>query len=74
MKHEIVVLPYGTIDIEADPLTTKLIIIELENINATNFIIGNGYGVDHLECPAPKIISTRLSVTVTGIRERQDKL
>ena len=61
-------IPDGTIDIEADPLTTKLIIIELENIDATNFIIGNGYDVDHLECPAPKIPITRLSVTVPGRR------
>ena len=74
VKHEIVVLPDGTIDIEADPLTTKLIIIEQENIKATNFIIDNGYAGDQLECPAPNIPSKILSVTVPGIQEKQDKL
>ena len=74
MKHNIVVLPYGTIDIEADPLTTKLIIIQKENIEETNFLIANGYGGDHLECHAPKIPSTRLGVNVPGKQERQDKL
>ena len=74
MKHEIVVLPDGTVDIELDPLTTKLISIEQENIKATNFIIDNGYDGDQSECPALKIPSTRLSVTVPGSRERQDKI
>ena len=74
VKHEIVVLPDGTVDIELDPLTTKLIIIEQENIETTNFLIADGYDSDQLECPAPKIPSTRLSVTVPGSRERQDEL
>ena len=74
MKHDIVVLTDGTIDIESDPLTTKLISIDQENIEATNFLIADGYDGDQLECPTPKITSTRLSVTVHCIRERQDKL
>ena len=74
MKHDIVVLPDGTIDIEADPLTTKLIIIEQENIKATNFLIANGYAGDQLEYPAPKIPSKILSVTVPGSCEMQDEL
>ena len=55
-------------------MTTKLISIYQENIEATNFLIANGYDGDQLECPAPKIPSKRLSVIVTGIRESQDKL
>ena len=74
MKHKILVLPDGTIYIEAEPLTNKIISIEQENIEATNFLIANGYDGDQLEFPAPNIPSTRLSVTVTGSRKRQDKL
>ena len=66
-------LPDETIDIEAHPLTTKLIIIEQENMEATNFLIANGYDGDQLECPAPSIPSTILGVNVPGIRETQDK-
>ena len=74
VKHEIVVLRDGTIGIEADPFTNKLISIEKENNEATYFLIANGYDGDQLECPAPKIPRTRLSVTVTGSRQRKYKL
>ena len=67
-------IPNVTIDIEADPLTNKIISIDQENIEATNFLVANGYYGDQLECTTPNIPSTRLSVTVPGSWERQDKL
>ena len=60
------VIPNGTNDIEAYPLTNKIISIKQENIEATNFLIANGYDGDQLECTTPNIPSTRLSVTVPG--------
>ena len=43
MKHEIVILEYGTIDVDADPLTEEPLKIKRENTDCIEFLNEVGF-------------------------------
>ena len=76
VKHEVVVLADGTIDLEADPLALVLMRYENENKEAVAKIIQLGGTGNYLLKEVPKLIAQRkkIAVTVPNTRERQDAL
>ena len=76
VKHEIVLLEDGTIDIDADPLTEKLIAIERANKEAVDFLTKCGYDGEQFRKSAPviEIAKLKIAVTVPLTREHQDLL
>ena len=76
VKHEVVELPDGTIDVDADPLSSKLLSIEKLNRDAVSFLIANGYGGKEFEKCAPRQHRSQKNIAVTAplSRERQDVL
>ena len=76
MKHEVLELPDGTLDVDADPLTSKLLQIERLNRAAVSFLVANGYdGTVFSKCAPRQHRSQRnIAVTAPRSRERQDRL
>ena len=76
VKHEVVIEVDGTIDIDSDRLSTKLISIEDLNRKATNLLDMNSLKGDVLRKSAPRQDLSRrnTAVTVAQSRERQDLL
>ena len=76
LKHEVVLRPDGSIDLDADPQLTILIEIEKENKEAVAKINELGGDGKHLSIDAPKLSAQRkkIAVTVPNTRERQDAL
>lgn len=74
MKHEIVQLPDGRIDVDADPLSMKLLEIESLNKQAVLFLNSSGYDGNEFERLAPRKKKSNICVTVPLSRERQDAL
>ena len=73
MKNEVATLPYGTIDIDADPLRTKLINIEDLNKEATDLPFLHGLNGSVSWKTAPRLDQSKMktAVTVPLSRERQ---
>ena len=76
VKHEVVLRPDGSIDLDADPQSTILIEIEKENKEAVAKINQLGGDGKHLSIDAPKLSAHRkkIAVTVPNTRERQDAI
>ena len=76
VKHEVLELPDGTLDVDADPLTSKLLQIERLNRAAVSFLVANGYdGTVFSKCAPRQHRSQRnIAVTAPRSRERQDRL
>ena len=76
VKHEVVLLADGTIDLDADPQSTILIEFEKENKEAVAKINQLGGDGKHLSIEAPKLSAHRkkIAVTVPNTRERQDAI
>lgn len=76
VKQEVLELPDGTIDVDADPLTSKLLSIERLNRDAVSFLVANGYGGEEFEKCAPLQHRSQKNIAVTAplSRERQDVL
>jgi hypothetical protein len=76
VKHEVVLLADGTIDLDADPQSTILIEFEKENKEAVARINQLGGDGKHLSIEAPKLSAHRkkIAVTVPNTRERQDAI
>ena len=76
VKHEIVTLEDGTIDVDADPLAVKLLEIEDLNSRSTSFLDLNGLKGSILKISAPRLdkSKTMIGVTAPQSRARQDLL
>ena len=76
VKHELVVLADGTIDLDADPLTETLLSIERSNKNAVDFLNKLGFDGEQFRKCAPSVAIAKLNtaVTVPQTRERQNVL
>ena len=76
VKHEVVVLADGLIDLEADPLAHVLMRYENENKEAVAKINELGAAGNYLLKKAPKLTAQRkkIAVTVPNTHERQDAL
>ena len=75
VKHEVVVLDDGTIDIDADPTTVVLMEFEKENKQAVCVLNNNGFDGSQLAICPPKISAEKkIAVTVPGSIERQELL
>ena len=78
VKHVIVIPEDGTIDVDADPLTEKLLKIKRENRECIEFL--NKFGLDgsqffhHLPVLDLTKEGNHIAVTVPLSRERQDAL
>jgi len=76
VKHEVVELPDGTLDVDADPLTSKLLQIERLNMAAVSFLVANNYDGTAFSKRAPRQHRSQMNIAVTAprSRERQDRL
>ena len=78
MKHEILILEYVTIDVDADPLTEKLFNIKRDNTECIEFLNEVGFDGSQFFHHLPVLDLTkegnRIAVTVPLSRERQDAL
>ncbi|OEU17850.1 hypothetical protein FRACYDRAFT_238278 [Fragilariopsis cylindrus CCMP1102] len=76
VKHEVVVLADGTIDLEGDPLSHLLMKYEQENKAAVAKINQYGGSGNYLLKEAPRLSAQRKKIAVTApmSRERQDLL
>ena len=76
VKHHIVVLADGTIDVDADPLTKTPLSMERSNMGAVDFLNEMGYDGEKFRKRAPTINIAKLNtcVTLPQTRERQDAL
>ena len=76
VKHEVVMEEDGTINVDADPLTNKLLEIEDLNKNATELLMAHGLNGKVLRRSAPRnlISASKTKVTAPQSRERQDLL
>ena len=76
VKHEIVMHEDGTIDVDADPLSVKL--LEIEGVNKTSIALLDLHGLDGsvFKICAPRLdkAKTNVGVTVPQSRARQDLL
>ena len=71
VKHEIVVTEDGAIDIDADPLSTKLLQIENQNKRATELLQLNGYNRSALMKLAPRLDLCKIKTCVTDPNSRE---
>jgi hypothetical protein len=74
VRHEIVVDQEGTIDVDADPLTTKLLQIETLNKAACQVLKDHGCNTEPFRKDAPRAKIAAVAVTVPHTKERQDLL
>ena len=76
VKHEVVILPNGEIDYDADPQTKELLEKESRNKEAVIVLNENGFDGNRFLKKAPKLDQSKLpmNVTVPGTRARQDLL
>ena len=76
VKHEVVELPDRIIDLEADPLTEKLLQIERLNKVSVCYLSSNGFNGSVFKKIAPRQNKLKRNVAVSApySRERQDIL
>ena len=78
LKHESVILEYGTINVDADPLTENLRKIKIENIDCIEFLNEVGFDGSQLFHHLPVLDLTKegnwIAVTFPLSRARQDAL
>ena len=78
MKHEIVILEDGTIDVDSDPLTEKLLKIKRQNTECIEFLNEVGFDGSQFFHYLPVLNLTKegnwIAVTVPLIRAQQDEL
>jgi len=76
VRHEVVTLPDGTIDVDIDPLSTKLVSIEDLNKKATDLLSMHGLNGSLFRKKSPRLDQLKMNtaVTVPLSRERQDLL
>ena len=76
VKHEIVTCEDGTIDVDADPLSAKLLEIEDLNSRSTALLDLHGFDGKALKISAPRLDKSKTMIRVTApqSRQRQDLL
>ena len=75
VKHEVIVLESGVVDIDADPLTTTLLNLQKQNQDAVDFLNKTDCDGNQFLQDAPmKRMTQKIAVTVPHSRERQDAL
>jgi len=76
VRHEAVTLPDGTIDVDIDPLSTKLVNIEDLNKKAADLLSMHGLNGSVFWKKAPRLDQLKMNtaVTVPLSREQQDLL
>ena len=76
VKHELVMDVDGTINVDADPLSDKLLKIEEMNKEATSLLNRHGLDGDILKISAPRVDKSKAAIGVTApkSRARQDLL
>ena len=70
VKHEIITDTNGVIDVDADPLSVKLLQIEDMNKRSTDLLNLHGLDGDILKTSAPRLDKSKTSVSVTAPRSR----
>merc|ERR1711971_509147 len=65
VKHEIVVLEDGTIDVDADPMTEVLLKYEEENEKAVRKLNAFGFNGNEFLKKAPKVDTSKNQIAVT---------